>query len=111
MGRCRRASRSRQTNLNLSTWWTIKAFSERSFGPLRPLTTGVCQQFVTRTGDYTGQETDPSDLRSFWLSGERARMFTEFDPDLCLWETHIIRVTPGSTGAGGPVATGRRSPD
>lgn len=89
------ASRSRTNNYALSTWWAVKAFGEGSFAPLGPLTTGGCQQLVVRTGDYSGAETDPTDLKSFWLSGERARRIRELEGNPCLWETRIIRVTPG----------------
>jgi hypothetical protein len=95
-----------RTNNNLSTWWAVKNLNETAFRPLRPLTTGVCQQVVFRTGDYSGAETDPVDLKSFWLSGERARRIPEFGND-CLWETRIIRVTPG--GSGGQVAAAESS--
>jgi hypothetical protein len=87
-----------RTDNNLSTWWAVKDFAEPTFTPFRPLTTGDCQQVVTRTGDYSGAETDPVDLKSFWLSGERAIGVAEFG-NACLWETHIIRVTPTSTAA------------
>ena len=101
-----------ETENNLSTWWTLKSFGERSFTSRRPLTTGTCQQVVTRTGDYAGAETDPTDLRSFWLAGERALEILEFG-NACLWETWISRVTPGGTkGPGGPkVAASGGAPD
>jgi hypothetical protein len=81
-----------RTNNNLSTWWVVKNLGETAYRPFRPLATGECQQVTVRTGDYSGAETDPVDLKSFWLSGERARNIPEFDA--CLWETRIIRVTP-----------------
>jgi hypothetical protein len=84
-----------RTDNNLSTWWVVKHRSETAFRPLRPLTTGRCQQLIFRTGDYSGAETDPVDLRSFWLSGERAANIPEFGGD-CFWVTRIIRVTPES---------------
>jgi hypothetical protein len=94
------ASRTRTNNYALSTWWTIKGFGESGFGPLRPLTTGRCQeQLSPRTGDYSGAETDPVDLTSFWLTGERAKFILHFHSGACLWDTHIIRVTPGGAAA------------
>jgi hypothetical protein len=84
-----------RTNNNLSSWWAIKNLSENTFTTRRSLTNGTCQQVVERTGDYLGAEVDPVDLRSFWLSGERARPIAEFGPE-CLWETHIIRVQPAA---------------
>lgn len=85
-----------RTDNNLSTWWAVKDLGETAYRPFRPVTTGVCQQVVERTGDYSGAETDPVDSRSFWLSGERAKPIPEFG-NACLWETQIIRVTPVTT--------------
>lgn len=97
-----------RTDNNLSTWWVVKSFGETAYRPLRPLTTGTCQQVVDRTGDYSGAETDPVDLKSFWLSGERAKNIPEFG-GACLWETRIIRVEPAGT-ATAAVAAGVDSP-
>lgn len=99
------ASPSR-TNNNLSTWWVGKNLNETVYSPLHPLTTGGYQQVMDRTGDYSGAETDPVDLKSFWLSGERARRIPEFGND-CLWDTRIIRVTPA--GPGGQMVAGANS--
>ena len=95
-----------RTDNNLSTWWVVKSFGETAYRPLRPLTTGTCQQVVDRTGDFSGAETDPVDKKSFWLSGERAKNIPEFD-GACLWETRIIRVEPTSAAT---VAAGENSP-
>jgi hypothetical protein len=88
----------RRTDNNLSTWWAVKAMDETDFSPFHPLVTGNCQQVVDRTGDYAGAETDPVDLKSFWLTGEAARPIASFG-GACLWATRIIRVTPSGGAA------------
>ncbi len=91
------------TNNNLSTWWVVKDLDATAYRPLRPITTGRCQQVTVRTGDYSGAETDP-DLKSFWLSGERAREIPEFG-GTCLWETRIIRVVPANAASAAVAAS------
>jgi hypothetical protein len=88
-----------RTNNNLSTWWGVKQLAETTYRPFRPIATGECQQVTYRTGDYSGAETDPVDLSSFWLSGEQAKVSPQLG-NSCYWETRIIRVTP----VAGPVA-------
>jgi hypothetical protein len=52
------------------------------------ITSGTCAQPFTRTGDYIGAQTDPSDFLSFWLAGERATLVT----GTCKWQTQIIKL-------------------
>jgi hypothetical protein len=92
-----------RTDNNLSMRWAVKGVQENDYTPFRPLVTGSCQQVVERTGDYSGAETDPVDLKSFWLTGEAARPISAFG-GACLWVTRIIRVTPG--GPDGELASG-----
>jgi hypothetical protein len=77
------------------------------FGAAQPLVQGDCPQPQTgnettngkpdgtplsRTGDYFGAQTDPSDFQNFWVAGERARQ-TPAD-EACVWRTAIAKVTP-----------------
>jgi hypothetical protein len=92
----------------LSSFWKIgPSGSNRTFfGSAQPLVVGDCPKpedytitntdgtitHLSRTGDYIGAQTDPSDFQSFWLAGERARM-TPAD-EACVWRTRIAKVTP-----------------
>ncbi len=83
------------------------ASNKTFFGSAQPLVEGDCPQPQTGmlttngkpdgtplsyTGDYFGAQTDPSDFKSFWLAGERARM--TFADEGCVWRTAIAKVTP-----------------
>jgi hypothetical protein len=87
-----------RTDNNLSTWWAVKANDEADFSSFSLLATGSCQQVTPRTGDYSGAETDPVDLKSFWLAGEAARPIVPFG-GACFWVTRIIQVTPAGAAA------------
>ena len=54
------------------------------------ITSGTCGQPFNRTGDYIGAQTDPSDVSSFWLAGERATTVS----GSCRWQTQIIKLVP-----------------
>jgi hypothetical protein len=56
--------------------------------PTFAITNGTCGQPFDRTGDYIGNQLDPSDLRSFWLAGERATIIG----GSCRWQTQIIKL-------------------
>ena len=43
-----------------------------------------------RSGDYTGAQTDPSTLRSFWLAGEQSVLIN----GTCQWRTRIAHLVP-----------------
>jgi hypothetical protein len=51
---------------------------------------GQCAQASNRSGDYSGAQTDPSDLRSFWLAGESSVTIS----GTCQWTTRVGRVVP-----------------
>jgi hypothetical protein len=51
---------------------------------------GQCAQASNRSGDFTGAQTDPSDLRTFWLAGEHSVTIS----GTCQWATRIGRVVP-----------------
>lgn len=80
----------------LSSSWSLKNDANPSYPAAQALTTGTCpmtqfpQGNFTRTGDYVGSQTNPNDLASFWLAGERATTLG----GSCRWETRIIQVTP-----------------
>jgi hypothetical protein len=89
----------------LSARWTMKDLSATAFESASPLTTGTCAQSLiddfgrNRTGDYTGAQADPADFgtaatSSFWLAAERATVIA----GTCQWQTHIIKVEPGTEG-------------
>lgn len=44
----------------------------------------------SRSGDYTGAQTDPTDLRTFWLAGEHSVTIS----GACEWSTRIARLVP-----------------
>lgn len=75
----------------LSTLWTMKESASTVFPGALPITTGTCAQTTRRTGDYMGAQTDPSDIRSFWLTGERATLIG----GACQWEMQVIKVDTG----------------
>lgn len=63
-------------------WATVAAYAP-----------GTCSYTTTnRTGDYSGAQTDPSNLNSFWLGGEQAVAV----PGLggCNWATRIAQLVP-----------------
>lgn len=76
----------------LSAYWTAKSLSASSFEPSAALSDGICSRLYSsgaHTGDYTGAQSDPTGT-SFWLAGERHTLIS----GICVWETHIIQVTP-----------------
>jgi len=80
-----------RTGGRLSSWWCTKDSTSPACTSVLPMTTGTCAQTTNRTGDYIGTALDPSDARSFWMSGERAVMLN----GACQWQTQVIRVNPG----------------
>lgn len=77
----------------LSSFWTMKDLASTLFEAASPVTVGTCAQTLSsRTGDYMGAQTDPSDFQSFWLAGERATSIA----GSCQWQTSVIKVTPGT---------------
>jgi hypothetical protein len=51
---------------------------------------GTCAQASDRSGDYSGAQTDPSDVSSFWVAGEHSVTVS----GSCQWSTRIGRVVP-----------------
>jgi hypothetical protein len=45
---------------------------------------------TARSGDYSGAQTDPSNLSSFWLAGEQAVTIS----GACQWRTRIGSLVP-----------------
>lgn len=77
----------------LSTGASVK--TEGGFGPVVWLNPGSCAYQAVdnpagRTGDYVGAQTDPSDMTSFWLAGERATAIGGH----CRWQTRVLQVAP-----------------
>jgi hypothetical protein len=86
-------------NSYLSTGYALKAETATSYSA-GTLNAGTCTDFAdyqadpewnkVRTGDYTGAQTDPDDVTSFWLAGERAAVVN----GTCQWATTIGSITP-----------------
>ena len=75
----------------LGAYWTLKAPAAPSFPAAQALGAGACAQTIAdRTGDYLGVLTNPNDLASFWLAGER----TGVVEGSCVWQTRIAQVAP-----------------
>jgi len=54
---------------------------------------GTCSYTTTsRTGDYSGAQTDPSNLNTFWLGGEQAIPVAGLAG--CNWATRIVQLVP-----------------
>lgn len=54
---------------------------------------GTCSYTATsRTGDYSGAQTDPSNLNTFWLAGEQATVVAGLAG--CNWATRITQLVP-----------------
>jgi hypothetical protein len=51
---------------------------------------GACSQSQSRTGDYAGAQTDPSNISSFWLAGEQSVTINA----TCQWRTRIAMLVP-----------------
>jgi hypothetical protein len=51
---------------------------------------GTCAQASNRSGDYSGAQTDPTDVRTFWLAGEQSVQIA----GTCQWRTRIGRLVP-----------------
>lgn len=51
---------------------------------------GSCSQASTRSGDYSGAQTDPSTVSSFWLAGEQSVVIS----GVCQWRTRIGQLVP-----------------
>jgi hypothetical protein len=51
---------------------------------------GACSQTQSRSGDYAGAQTDPSNLNSFWLAGEQSVTIS----GSCQWRTRIANLVP-----------------
>lgn len=73
----------------LSSAWMIKNPSSPALPPIQPLVTGTCTT-GSRTGDYSGAQTDPN-LVNFWLASEAA---SPFPADPCLWKTTVVQGAP-----------------
>jgi hypothetical protein len=84
------------SSMFLSSGWTTKADGDISYAPINTMASGTCsRQIVTppakeKVGDYVGAETNPNDLSSFWLAGERSVVTN----GSCVWTTQIVQVTP-----------------
>lgn len=80
------------TGSYLSSYWTMKEPAATRFESASANTVGTCPQTISnRTGDYIGAQLDPSDLRSFWVAGERATTLS----GTCQWQTRVQKVVPG----------------
>jgi hypothetical protein len=54
---------------------------------------GFCSYTTTsRTGDYSGAQTDPTNLNTFWLGGEQATAVPGLNG--CNWATRIAQLVP-----------------
>jgi hypothetical protein len=54
---------------------------------------GTCSYTATnRTGDYSGAQTDPGNLNTFWLAGEQATAVAGLAG--CNWATRITQLVP-----------------
>lgn len=51
---------------------------------------GACAQASNRSGDYSGAQTDPTNLRTFWLAGEQSVSIS----GTCQWRTRIGQLVP-----------------
>ena len=51
---------------------------------------GSCSQASARSGDYSGAQTDPSTVASFWLAGEQSVLIS----GVCQWRTRIGQLVP-----------------
>lgn len=51
---------------------------------------GSCSQTSNRSGDYTGAQTDPANVRTFWLAGEQSVTIS----GTCQWRTRIAHLVP-----------------
>jgi hypothetical protein len=84
------------TSSFLSVAYWVKAYLVKVLVIPQNFLTGNCVQqpepgfTTTRSGDYTGAQTNPNDQVSFWLSGEAARNLS----GSCLWATQIVQITP-----------------
>jgi hypothetical protein len=57
---------------------------------VRTYASGACSQSQERAGDYSGAQTDPSNLNSFWLAGEQSVTIGAS----CQWRTRIASLVP-----------------
>jgi len=51
---------------------------------------GACSQTSSRSGDYSGAQTDPNNLATFWLAGESSVLLS----GSCQWSTRIGQLNP-----------------
>jgi hypothetical protein len=61
-----------------------------SWTGVRTYAPGTCAQASNRSGDYSGAQTDPTDVRTFWLAGEQSVTIS----GTCQWRTRIGRLVP-----------------
>jgi hypothetical protein len=81
---------SSRDNDYLSAAFTVKDASASTYPAATTFATGSCTS-GSHTGDYVGAQTNPNDLTSFWLAGERSALNSQ---NSCQWGTTIVNVTP-----------------
>lgn len=79
----------------LGTAWAYRPTNSTSISATGVYGTGNCQlpnspRGVSRAGDYSGAQTTPDTLSTFWLAGELARQ----TGSSCHWNTRMIELSP-----------------
>lgn len=80
----------------LGAGWAFRAASSTLIGATGTYATGNCVlpqspgRIVARAGDYSGAQTTPDALDTFWLAGEHAQQVGS----ACHWATRIAELSP-----------------